>query len=53
MKFADFLIPETIGEAREAGLSETHLGFYVENTIADMNVIGLTRYWRNLSERLA
>jgi hypothetical protein len=42
-----------IGNAEAAGVPAGQIGFYVKDSIADMNVIGITRYWRKLAERLA
>lgn len=39
--------------ARQASVPEEKLGFFVTDTMADMNVTGIMRYWSKLAEKAA
>lgn len=42
-----------IREAQEAGTPAEKIGFFVTDTMADMNVMGLLRYWKKQAEKAA
>jgi glyoxylase-like metal-dependent hydrolase (beta-lactamase superfamily II) len=42
-----------IEQARQAGVPAEKLGFYVKDTLADMNLTGMVRYWTKRAERAA
>lgn len=39
-------------QARDAGVAEEKIGFLVTDTMADMNLTGITRYWSKLAEKI-